>query len=293
MTEAGTATVGQALNHAARRLAAAGIANARREARLLLALALKAEPLDLLATPERPLTQAAGAALAAALARRCDGEPLSRIAGWRGFWSLDLSLSPDVLDPRPDTEVLVEQVLRHLGPRRTEPLRILDLGTGSGCILLALLAELPRALGLGIDRSKAALRIAQDNASNSGLAGRAFWAVGAWTAPLAGRFDAVVANPPYIPSGAIATLDRSVRLYDPAEALDGGPDGLSAYRLIVPALPKLLTNGGIACLEVGRGQATAVAALGKQSGLLCEIQRDLAGIQRAVSLGCKKEACNA
>lgn len=293
MTDAGTATVGQALAHAARRLAGAGIANARREARLLLALALKAEPLDLLAAPERPLAEDATATLSAALVRRCNGEPLSRIAGRRGFWSLDLSLSPDVLDPRPDTEVLVEQVLRHLSPRRAEPLRILDLGTGSGCILLALLAELPRALGLGIDRSEAALGIARDNARSFGLAGRSLWAVGAWTAPLAGRFDAVVANPPYIPSGAIATLDRSVRLYDPAEALDGGPDGLSAYRLIVPDLRKFLTSGGIACLEVGRGQATAVAALGKQSGLFCEIQRDLAGIQRAVSLECKKEACNA
>ena len=291
MTAAELATVGQALTHAARQLAAAGIANARREARLLLAVALKAKPLDLLAAPERPLAEDAAAALGAALARRCDGEPLSRIAGRRGFWSLELALTPAVLDPRPDTELLVERVLHHLAARRYQPLRLLDLGTGSGCILLALLSELPEATGLGIDRSLAALVTARANAQDAGLLDRAFWAAGAWSAPLAGRFDVVVANPPYIPSGALATLDRSVRLHDPAEALDGGPDGLAAYRLIVPALPEMLASGGIACLEVGRGQAGSVAAIGRKAGLLCEIHSDLAGIQRSVSFVRKKEAC--
>lgn len=291
MTEAAPATVAEALRRTAHRLAAAGIPDPRREARLLVGLILQAEPLDLLAEPERPFPEQAWPVLAAALARRCLGEPFSRIAGRRGFWSLDLTISTAVLDPRPETELLVETVLQHLGRRRNEPLRILDLGTGSGCILLALLAELPQALGLGIDRSLRALQIARSNASAAGLGNRSLWAAGIWAAAVAGRFDAVVSNPPYIPSGAIATLDRSVRAHDPAEALDGGPDGLAPYRQIVPSLPRLLKVGGIACLEVGRGQAPSVASMGSKAGLGCTIHCDLAGIQRSVSLIGEKEAC--
>ncbi|MCA8928821.1 MAG: peptide chain release factor N(5)-glutamine methyltransferase [Alphaproteobacteria bacterium] len=279
-------TVAAALAEAARRLA--GLPDARREARLLLALVLDTEPLSLLMTPERPLPDGAAARLTALLARRAGGEPASRIAGRRGFWSLDLAISPAVLDPRPETELLVERVLAHLAPRRTQPLRLLDLGTGSGCILLALLSELPNALGLGIDRSPAALAVARANAEAAGLAPRTLWACGAWAAALDQhvdrRFDAVVSNPPYIPSGALATLDRSVRAHDPMLALDGGPDGLAAYRRIVPALPGLVKPGGIACLEVGRGQAGAVADLGRRAGLEAAIHDDLAGIPRAVSL---------
>jgi len=291
MSRAGEpATVAAALTEAARRLAAARIPEARREARLLLALVLEAEPLALLMAPERGVAAAEWARAAAALHRRCAGEPLSRIAGRRGFWSLELAISPAVLDPRPETELLVEQVLAHLA-RRTEPLRLLDLGTGSGCLLLALLAELPGAVGLGVDRSTAALAMARANAAATGLAGRALWAAGTWAAAVAGGFDAVVGNPPYIPSGVLATLERSVRAHDPVLALDGGPDGLAPYRVIVPALPRLLKSGGIACLEVGQGQAEIVAAIGRGCGLSATSQFDLAGIQRSVSLFPEKEAC--
>lgn len=291
MTQASAGTVGEALTVAARQLAAAGIADPRREARRLLAWVLAVEPLQLLTAPDRRLEGAARDTFGRALARRAAGEPFSRIAGRRGFWSLDLAISPAVLDPRADTEVLVEAVLRHVKDRRTAPLRLLDLGTGSGCILLALLAELPNATGLGIDRSPAALAVARANAAACGLAGRSLWAAGAWAAAVDEKFDAIVANPPYIPSGVIATLDRSVRAHDPAEALDGGPDGLAAYRQIVPALPRLLKAGGIACFEVGRGQAEPVAQLGRQAGLAATIDPDLAGIPRCVSLFAKKEAC--
>jgi release factor glutamine methyltransferase len=293
MSEAAPATVAAALRQAAMLLAAARCPDPRREARLLLGHVLEVEPLALLAAPERTLPATAWPTMAAALARRAAGEPISRITGRRGFWSLDLNISPAVLDPRPETELLVELVLQHLASRRDEPLYLLDLGTGSGCILLALLAELPNAIGLGIDQSPAALAMARPNAQQAGLDSRAVWAAGAWATPLAWRFDAVVANPPYIPSGAIATLDRSVRAHDPADALDGGPDGLSPYRLIVPTLPHLLVAGGIACLEVGRGQAPLVAAMGKKARLQCGVYSDLAGIQRAVSLTCEKKACNA
>ncbi len=291
MMQDSPATVAEALRHTAERLATARVFDPRREARLLLAIALDAEPLHLVSEPDRSISAAEFAQMTAILERRLAGEPVSRIAGSRGFWTLDLAISPEVLDPRPETELLVERALDHIGPGRAGSLKILDLGTGSGCILLALLAELPAAIGVGVDRSPAALVVARSNARTAGLAARAFWLAGDWVAPVAGLFDVIVSNPPYIPAGAVATLDRSVRAFDPSAALDGGPDGLAAYRMLIPAICNLLTPEGIACLEVGRGQAPMVAAMAANADGSPEIHTDFAGIQRCVTIMRKKGAC--
>lgn len=284
MTPAAEPNVAEALAQATSALVAAGIGNARREARVLLSIALAAEPLSLLSAPERRLTAEEAAALAEALRRRVAGEPASRIRGRREFWSLDFAIAPGVLDPRPETELLVELALDHAAFFGAGPISILDLGTGSGCILLSLLHELPAAFGVGVDRSRAALTTARGNAMRLGLAGRSAWICGEWLRPVTGRFDLIVANPPYIPAGQVATLERGVRNHDPAEALDGGPDGLAPYRLIVPKLPAFLRPSGGAFLEVGAGQAERVAAIGRVCGLKALISRDLAGIPRAVRL---------
>lgn len=284
----GRTAAGQILMQTATALAAGGIGGARREARVLVAIALQVEPLTLLTSPERILSEAEAARVQGALARRLAGEPASRIRGQREFWSLEFAIAPGVLDPRPETELLVELALAHaahLKARRgAEPLRILDLGTGSGCMLLSLLQELPGSTGVGLDLSPAALAVARANASRLGLESRASWVCGEWFGPLTGGFDLIVSNPPYIPAGHIATLERGVRNFDPSMALDGGPDGLAAYRRILPHLSTFLRVSGGAFLEVGAGQARLVAAMARRHGLRAQISRDLAGIQRAVGL---------
>jgi release factor glutamine methyltransferase len=229
------------------------------------------------------LEAAAGdaAVLDSFVARRLAGEPVDRITGSRGFWTLDLAVEPAVLSPRADTETIVRAALDRLGPAR----RILDLGTGSGAILLALLAELPEARGVGVDVSPEALAVARRNADLSGLAARAAFLEGGWDAALGQRFDLVVSNPPYIPTGDIAGLDPEVRDHDPHLALDGGADGLDAYREILPLLPRLLTEDGSAVLEIGFGQGEDVARLSAEAGLtVLEIRPDLGGVPRAVVL---------
>ncbi len=280
----GLETVGEALTRVATALAAAGFAAARREARVLLGIAVDAEPLALLTQPERQLDHGQAKALEAILQRRLAGEPASRIRGQREFWSLNFTVGPGVLDPRPETELMVERALAHVGCRRMEPLRILDLGTGTGCILLSLLHELPRAFGVGLDSSSEALAVARENGSRLGFAGRAAWVCGRWLAPIGGGFDLIVANPPYIPAGQVATLDRSVRQFDPRDALDGGPDGLASYRQIIPQLQGILRLSGGALLEVGTGQAGMVASMGRNHGLAAQITGDLGGIPRCVGL---------
>ena len=284
-------TVTDALRLTAASLTRARIRDPRREARRLLSIVLGMAPLDVLTAPDRSVSNQEWQALRDAVARRQEGEPLSRIAGTRGFWSLDLTISPDVLDPRPETELLVEQVLAHFADCRGFPLRLLDLGTGSGCLLLALLAELPAAIGVGVDRSPAALAVAQTNAEEMSLADRAFWLASDWSEAVSGRFDAVVANPPYIPAGALATLDRSVRRYDPPAALDGGPDGLACYRQILPNLPYLLTKSGVGLVEFGHGQSHSIGRLAATAGLTCTIHKDFAGIERAATLKIENRAC--
>lgn len=250
----------------------------------MLAAALDVRPERLFAYPETPVSEAANLAAAAMAARRMAGEPLGRILGYREFWSLCFALGPDVLEPRPDTEILVGVAL-DLAPKASSA-RVLDLGAGSGCILLALLSERPDASGVGVDRSAGAVRMARANAQALGLDSRAAFLVGDWGNALGnGQFDLIVANPPYVPEGD-ARLDAAARDHDPAAALYGGVDGLDAYRTILPDMARLTTPAGAIAVEIGAGQADAVARLGEAVGLAIKRQEtDLAGHVRCLVFG--------
>ncbi len=275
-------TIGGELSRTSAALAAAGIDEPRRQSRRLLAAALDLSAAEIFAHPERSLCAADQSRIDVMLARMVAREPLSRIIGKREFWGLEFALSPDTLDPRPDSETLVETVLAYL-PDRAAPYRFLDLGAGTGCLLLALLSEYRQAFGVGIDRAPGAAVTARRNAVTLGLAERAGFAVGDWGTALAGGFDAIVANPPYIPSAEINLLPPEVREHDPRRALDGGTDGLSAYRAIAADLPHLLRAGGFFAAEIGVGQAGPIAAILSWAGLRADgVRRDLAGIARVV-----------
>jgi release factor glutamine methyltransferase len=217
--------------------------------------------------------------------RRLAGEPLSRIVGAREFWSFDFSLSPDVLDPRADTETLVEAALAAFAARKNERLRVLDFGVGSGAILAALLSELPVACGIGVDKNPAAAALASENLARLGLASRASVLVSDWGAALdETRFDLIVSNPPYIASADIATLAAEVRDHDPRLALDGGEDGLDAYRALAPDIARRLApEGGRFFVEIGAGQAWDVQAIFAAAALTEQsVVKDLAGHDRVV-----------
>jgi len=276
------ATIGEAVTRVAARLASAGIEDARREARALVALALEVPAEIVIGYPERPLSARALALLEALAARRAAREPLSRLAGRREFWSLDFALSPETLDPRPDSETLIEAALENL-PDRARAYRVVDFGCGSGCLLLALLSELPNATGIGVDLSFGAASVSRRNAAALGTGGRAAFMVGRWGEAMVGEADVILANPPYIPSRDIAGLPPEVARYEPRLALDGGADGLQAYRQLAPATRRLLAHDGIALFEVGEGQAPEASAILTQAGLaLAAIRRDLAGIERCI-----------
>jgi release factor glutamine methyltransferase len=263
-------------------LARAGSTEPRRCARRLVAAALALSPAELLMRSEQAVDGEAAIRLRRLVERVARGEPVSRAIGCREFWGLDFSLSADTLDPRPDSETVVEAVLARFRDR-AKPLRVLDLGTGAGCLLLSLLSELPAAFGLGIDISEDAVATARQNAHALGLAGRAYFFVGDWGKAVGAEFDVVVANPPYIPAAALADLPVEVREYDPWRALDGGEDGLGSYRPIAEQLPALLAPGGIFAGEVGAGQAVAAAAVLEAAGVCLEtFEHDLAGIDRCV-----------
>jgi release factor glutamine methyltransferase len=218
--------------------------------------------------------------------RRAAGEPVSRILARREFWGLPLMLSPEVLDPRPETETLVEAVLAEFGRERAAPLRLLDLGAGSGALLCALLTEFRAATGLAVDISAAAAAQARANLAACGLGARADVIGGSWGAALDGRFEIIVSNPPYIASAAIGGLAAEVRDHDPRLALDGGRDGLDAYRAIAPQVPRLLGPDGRFFLEVGAGQAGGVLAILAAEGLAePATYADLAGLTRVVAGG--------
>jgi release factor glutamine methyltransferase len=237
---------------------------------------------ELVSHPERGLEPSEADRLRRMLGRMIEGEPLTRLLGRREFWGLNFALSAETLDPRPESEVLVEAVLARI-PDRSGFLKFLDLGTGTGCLLLALLAEFRAATGIGVDIAAGAVATARDNAAALGFADRAHFFVGDWGSAAAGRFTAIVANPPYIAETALADLPHEVGRYDPRPALDGGKDGLVAYRMIAVDLPALLAPGGIFAVEVGAGQALAVAAIFEALGLTIDgIERDLAGIERCI-----------
>jgi release factor glutamine methyltransferase len=271
----------EALSGLAERLAAAGVEAPRREAALLLARAAGLSAASLIADPEARLGEKAER-VEAFVRRREAGEPLSRIEGRREFFGRDFLVTPDVLDPRPDTETLVEAALAALGPGAAA--RVLDFGVGSGAILGALLSEWPAATGLGVDASAAAAAIARANLAALGLGERASVRIGLWGEGLEGPFDVIVSNPPYIPSADIEGLDREVRAFDPRLALDGGADGLDAYRALAPEIFRLLAPEGRFFLEIGAGQGDDVAAIFKAAGLrISERRRDLGGIERVLS----------
>ncbi len=288
-TGAGRATVARALAAAAARLAAAGVEDPRRDARLLIAAALEAGPERLIAEPERVLDGAEAGRIAASIARRAAREPVSRILGRRGFWSLELEITPDTLDPRPESETLVAAVLARIRAQGLvgAPLSVLDLATGSGCLLLALLSELPAARGLGLDIRAAALEVARRNARKLGLSHRARFAAGDWAgdwgAGLDRSWQLIVSNPPYITEAEIEDLAPEVARYDPRLALTAGSDGLDAYRKLLPRAACLLGRGGMLALEVGCRQQDAVTALLVASGLTpLGRYRDLGGIERCL-----------
>jgi release factor glutamine methyltransferase len=275
-------TVGSTLGAVSAALREAGFDEPRRRARRLVAAALDVPMSEVFAHLDRMITEDDADRIARVLRRVIAHEPLSRILGVREFWGLDFALSSETLDPRPESETIVEAVIARL-PERDRACHILDLGTGSGCLLLALLSEFQAASGIGVDLVFGAAAAARRNAARLGLGDRAGFVVGDWAAALASCFDVVVANPPYIASTAIACLPREVRDFDPRRALDGGCDGLDAYRAIAAALPRLLASGGIFAGEIGQGQDRAVAALITASGLAIDaIIPDLAGIPRCV-----------
>jgi len=275
---------GAALDWASRALRDMGIEDARREARLLLDHCAGTAGSD-----SQPLPPDKFAELQAFIARRRNREPVSQILGQWEFWSLPFFVTSATLTPRPDTETLV-QVALDLLPDRGAPLRLLDLGTGSGCLLLALLHELPAARGLAIDRSPEALAVARRNAAALGLAGRAQFALGNWAEGLSGAFDLIVSNPPYIPQDEIPGLMPEVSRHEPLMALDGGRDGLDCYRQLAPQIAALLAPGGLALLEVGQGQAEPAAAILAAAGLEpAGVRADLGGRKRCVILRNNKQ----
>ncbi len=265
-------TVAEALADAARRLSPVSD-TPRLDAELLMAHALGLSRERMLLDPPR---HEAPPAFAAALERRLAHEPIAYIIGHREFWTIDLAVGPGVLIPRPDSETLIEAAIAHFGA--VGPRRVLDLGTGSGALLLAALAQWPQATGLGVDTSEAALTIAERNAERLGLARRAEIAPGSWDAASRGDFDLVLCNPPYIETGA--ALPPDVADYEPAAALYAGDDGLDDYRRIAPSLR--LSRGGIACVEIGATQARAARGLFEAAGFLTRVKADLAGRDRCI-----------
>ena len=271
----------------ARMFAAAGLDTPALDARVLVGHALGLDHAGLTAAAERVLDPAERERIAAVASRRLAREPVSRIVGMKEFWGLPLRVNPAVLVPRPETETVVATALAALDRDgdRARPLRIADLGTGSGALLLALLNELPNAFAIGTDLSTAALALARDNAQQLGLAARAVFVACDFAAALAGALDLIVANPPYVTSAELAQLAPEVRDHDPSLALDGGPDGLRAYRALVADAPRLIGAAGHMVIEVGAGQADGVASLfASQQPLDVTAARDLAGMSRALHI---------
>lgn len=270
-------SIAQALRDAAARLQNVS-GTARLDAELLLAHALGISRNELLLR-QQDLTVPSG--FGALVDRRVEGEPIAYITGVRDFWTISLRVTPDVLIPRPDTETLIEAAIDHFQGRA--PARALDLGTGSGALLLAALDHWPQATGIGVDSSAAALAVARANAEHLGLAGRAFFQLGDWAEGIAERFDLILANPPYIESDADLAGDV---LHEPASALFAGADGLDDYRRIAPMIARLLTEGGMAAIEIGHDQRESVSALLQEQGLGVAPRKDMAGHDRCLVVTC-------
>jgi release factor glutamine methyltransferase len=282
-------TLGATLRQATALLRRAGIENAGDDARRLLGAALSLSAAQVLAAPERPLSPEEAERVGRCVARRVAREPVSRILGVRDFYGRSFAISPATLDPRPDSETLITAALDLAARDRSlaQPPRILDVGTGSGCLLLTLLAELPGALGVGTDTSAAALHVARANARRLGVAHRASWLAADVLEAVRGTFDILISNPPYIPTAEIAGLDPEVRCYDPPSALDGGEDGLHFFHRLLARMRDVVVDGWVV-LEVGHDQADALAALLASSGSPASqgdirFYRDVAGRRRCVA----------
>jgi release factor glutamine methyltransferase len=278
-------TIEAARRALAARLQSAGVESAELDARLLTSHALNLDLTGMIAAATRVLTAAESHRLEALASRRLAGEPVARILGQKEFWGLPFALSPATLVPRPDTETVVELALEMLRERpANKPLSIADLGTGTGAILLALLSELPGGTGIGTDISVEALETATANAALLGLSTRANFIRCDYASALTGPFDLIVSNPPYIRTSDIAGLAVEVRDHDPRKALDGGPDGLDAYRALIPQAASILAPGASLVVETGQGQAAQIEALMTAAGLVPQRAplTDLAGIPRAV-----------
>jgi len=282
-------TAGAAVDFVTRRLAALGIETARLDARVLVANILAVDPARVFSHPETPLDTPEREALSALLGRREAREPVARIVGEKEFWSLPFAITADTLVPRPETETVVEAVLDFC-PDRTRPLRVLDLGTGSGCLLVALLTEFPNAEGIGTDSSEGALTTARRNADRNDVGDRARFQLTDWCTgldPCTGAgFDIVVSNPPYIAEAEIDGLAPEVSRYEPKAALTAGTDGLDAYRCILAGITDVMAAGAAAVFEVGVGQAANVERMARDHGLeTIGGKLDLAGIERVVMFG--------
>jgi len=281
MADAGI-SLRQALSEMAQLLQSAGIDRARAEARLLVAHVLDASIETIIANDGRLLTPDELQRLRLLAAQRGERQPMSQVLGYREFFGRRFKVTPDVLTPRPDSETLIEAVLAQVRDRDA-PLRLLELGLGSGCLLLTLLAELPKARGVGVEISPPALAVAQENAAALEVTERCRLVQGDWSAAADGQFDVLLSNPPYIPSAEIAGLEPEVSRYEPRLALDGNEDGLSFYRRIAADYERLLTRAGFVAVEVGQGQSGEVARLFEAVGLhILKTQQDLAGIERCV-----------
>ncbi len=269
---------------------AAGVPTPELDARLLVLEACSLSPEAYMLRPDTPLSQPEEELIQAFAVRRVAREPVSRLVGYREFWGRRFVVGPAVLDPRPDTETLIEAALSLLGDRRgADPLRILDLGTGSGCLLLTLLAEMPDAWGVGSDISHAALDMARLNAERLGVASRAAFVQSDWCETFAGPFGLIISNPPYIEDASIDALEDEVRCYDPKIALCGGMDGLAAYRRIIGSCARIAGPGAWVMLEAGMGQASRISELfadarWKVGSGLHEVYRDLSEIHRVVAI---------
>jgi release factor glutamine methyltransferase len=265
------------------RLRQAGVPNAELDARLLVQAATGADDIEMIREPGKPVGEEEEALLAKYEKRRLGREPVSKILGLREFWGLSFAVTKATLDPRPDSETLVEAALKYL--RGIERPRLLDLGTGSGCLLLALLASRKDAQGLGVDVSPDAISVARNNAERLGIGMRASFEVSDWTDMDPASFDLVISNPPYIASAEIEGLEDEVRLFDPRLALDGGEDGFDAYRSLAHLLPRFMTPQAHAVIELGTGQAAEACAMFSGHSLeIVEIANDLAGMSRALVL---------
>ncbi|MGB0571680.1 MAG: peptide chain release factor N(5)-glutamine methyltransferase [Alphaproteobacteria bacterium] len=284
MFEMNSNTVAAALAEAGGRLRAVDADSPDLDARVLLRQVTGHEDAWLIANPEAEIDRTALQVYAELLERRERREPISQIVGEREFWSRSFRVTGDVLTPRPDTETLIETVLGRV-ENRNAPLRILDLGTGSGCIALTLLAECPNATALGVDASPAALEVAAANAEALGLSDRIEWRETDWCEGIEGLFDVIVSNPPYIARYELKHLDPEVREFEPNMALDGGADGMAAYRRIIPSLKRLAADRPIIAFELGQGQARGVAALGRVAGLrIADVDQDIARRARVITL---------